>query len=212
MFGSRIFQRQVNGMLDTQGYRDWIARRGSGAETTLRVITGSGESNRFQNNCGALSDQRPIPLLSRNVLAHASDPLSLESCTAHPSAGSTRDEEVVGFSRSREFSHGTAMAFHSFMATVEGDWLDGSQEDALLLGGVARETLVFDRDTAGRDVFPGLDAWDVLEFTGTKYLNCAGAMAAHGAGRPGGDPLAPGVTVKFLGADLVTVDKMVTEV
>ncbi|SMX50436.1 DUF4214 domain-containing protein [Maliponia aquimaris] len=156
---------------------------------------------------GSLDNTQFVETLFQTVLNRAPAASSLSVWAAALDSGTwTREALVVAVSESAEAKTKLADDLVDHMKALgQDDLLDGGEGNDLLFGGILSDTFHFDAADAGADEVVGIEAWDMLQFTGFGYADAAearGHMSQVGADVVFADL---GVTITHLNTSLAEI-------
>ncbi|MCB1332914.1 MAG: DUF4214 domain-containing protein [Roseivivax sp.] len=193
----RLYNATLGRDPDASGMRGWSDQLAAG-RPFLQVVNGFVASTEFTATYGSLDDNGFVTLLYNNVLGRAPDSAGLAGWVNQLASGTSREQVVQGFAQSQEFINNTRGPLAVWMSEQEADVLEGGSGNDTLLGGIYRDTFVFDADDDGSDVVVDLESWDTLEFRDFGYASASDArshMTQSGANVVFDDQ---GVTVQVL--------------
>ncbi|MBN9889816.1 DUF4214 domain-containing protein [Salipiger abyssi] len=157
----RLYLATLDREPNPAGHDNWTERLATGEKSLPEVVSGFVNSPEFKATYGALDDAGFVTLLYRNVLDRDPDTGGLESWVQRLEDGMSREQVVLGFSQSPEFTTSTAAGARSFArAHSEAAWGD----DVFRLYRAA-----LDRDPD----MQGFDNWSARLADDTPYFEVA---------------------------------------
>ncbi|SDF40374.1 DUF4214 domain-containing protein, partial [Limimaricola pyoseonensis] len=208
----RLYQATLDRAPDVQGLGNWAGRLADG-QSYVNIAGGFTNSAEFRSTYGAVDSPAFVTLLYNNVLDRNPDATGLRNWVARMDGGMSREGVVQGFAQSQELINKTAAPFAAYMASLEGDELNGGPGNDILAGSLLADTFVFDADEDGANRVLHLETWDTLRFVDFGYSEAADAldhMRAVGSGVVFSDQ---GVQVTFERtslSEITTVDYLFT--
>lgn len=128
---------------------------------------------------GGTTNEEFVTLLYQTLLERGVDPVAQTFWPDHLEAGTmTRPQVIAILAKGAGAINAQADDMvDQFRALGQDDVLNGGADDDVLFGGILSDTFQFDTAAPGSDQLVGIEAWDVLEFTGFGYGTAADAIA-----------------------------------
>ncbi|WP_281256099.1 DUF4214 domain-containing protein [Antarctobacter heliothermus] len=148
-------------------------------ETLLSVATDLFSSDAATALYGGTTNEQFVTLVYQTLLERGADPTALSFWPAQLDAGTmTRPQVIAILAIGAGATNAQADDLVDQMwALGQDDLLVGGADDDVMFGGILSDTFQFDTAAPGSDQVVGIEAWDVLEFTGFGYGTAGDAIA-----------------------------------